>query len=317
MSSQQVETGSLLMFPGQGAQRMGMFQSMKESVEARAIFKRAQSIIGYDILDVCIAQGEELQEKLKSAEFVQVALLTGCIAKMEQIKVERPELTSQITHVAGLCLGEFAALVYAEVLNFEDALQIVRYQGQAIEHEMKHSPTGMVSTFGPESQHLQSYLSKHFPDMIISTFLGDNQHTIVGSDEDCNTLMNNLSEKAVRQNMNVIDVRRLQAAGAFHSAYMRSVAAKVSPIIEATHFSEPTLPIIMNVDGNVTMSLKDIKDLLKEQLVAPVKWKHSILTVYELGVRNFVEVAPLHELTSIVKERISECKNCNATFIET
>lgn len=309
---------TLLMFPGQGAQKKGMFRTMKDSPEAQEVFKRAEAILGYNIFDLCASSDGEAQDcKLNSTEFIQVALFTGCIAKMEQIKKERPDLINQITHVVGLSVGEFAALVFAGVIKFEDALQLVQWQGRAMESEVGNSPTGMVSIVGPDVKQLQSYLSDHFPSMKISTFLGDNQHTVAGSSENCQDLMQSLSISENAEKLNISDVRRLRVAGAFHSSYMKNVAVKVNPSIQNTLFSKPIITTIMNVDGCITILPEDIKRSLQKQIIAPVNWKKSIITAYNLGIRHFVEVSPGQVLASIVKTGISECAGCKVEFIET
>ena len=312
--NEQEEQGTLLMFPGQGAQKAGMCISMKDSPEAKAIFERAEHILGYNILTICLKNDSELGERLKSTEFVQVSLLVSCIAKLEQLKVERPDLSKKITHVAGLSVGEFAALVFAGVIKFEDALKLVQVRGKAMEEEVRQSCTGMVSIFGPECEQLEEFLKEKFPLMKISTYLADNQHTVAGTEEDCNALVESLSCKQKTQ-MKVIDVRRLRVAGAFHSTYMRPAAAVINPVIESMEFCKPSIPIIMNVNGQAVQDPTVMKGLLCEQLVAPVKWKRSVLTAYESNVRNFIEIAPARVLTSIVKKRISQCKNCDTEYI--
>ena len=311
---EQKERGTLLMFPGQGAQKAGMCISMKDSPEAKVIFEKAEQILGYNILDICLKNDSELGERLKSTEFVQVSLLVSCIAKLEQLKAERPDLSEEITHVAGLSVGEFAALVYAGVIKFEDALKLVQVRGNAMEEEVRQFCTGMVSIFGPECEQLEEFLKEEFPLMKISTYLADNQHTVAGTEEECDALVESLSCKH-KDKMKVMDVRKLRVAGAFHSMYMRPAAKVINPVIEGMEFCKPSITVIMNVNGQAVQDPTEIKGLLCEQLVAPVKWKHSVLTAYESNVRNFIEIAPARVLTSIVKKRISQCKNCNTEYI--
>ena len=306
------QQGTLLMFPGQGTQKVGMCISMKDSEEAKGIFKRAEYILGYNVLDICLKNDSELKEKLESTEFVQVSLLLGCIAKLEQLKVERPSLMKTVTHVAGLSIGEFAALVYTGVISFEDALKVVQARGKAMEHEVRHFSTGMVSVFGPKCDQLQEFMKERFPRMYISTYLADNQHTVAGTEKECDALVEALSHK---QQMEVIDVRKLRVAGAFHSPYMKPAAKLVDPIIEGIKFCKPSLPVIMNVNGQAIENPEEIKALICKQLVAAVEWKKSILTAYKSGVRNFLEISPSRVLSSIVKNRISECEGCKVEFI--
>ena len=308
--------GVLLMFPGQGAQKVGMCVSMKDSPPAIEIFTRAKQILGYDVLEICTNKDTLLTEKLTSTEFVQVALFTSCIAKVEQLKYEKPELMKQVTHVAGLSVGEFVALVYAGVLKFEDALRFIQKRGEAMENDVKKYSTGMISIFGPTLAQLLEFMENHFPTMTISTYLGDNQHTIAGTEEECQAFMQMISETNVcPSKMEVIDVRKLKVAGAFHSSHMEQAATLLDPILDNITFSKPLLPVIMNVNGKVVEDPLEIKLMSRKQLIAAVEWKQSIITAYKCGVRNFVEIAPSRVLSSIVKKRISECQDCDVTYI--
>ena len=308
--------GVLLMFPGQGAQKVGMCKSMRDSVPAVEIFNRAKQVLGYDILKICTNEESLLIEKLKSTEFVQVVLFTSCVAKVEQLKCENPELMKQVTHVAGLSVGEFVALVYAGVLKFEHALRFIQKRGEAMENDVKKCSTGMISVFGPNLAQLQEYLEKHHPAMTISTFLGDNQHTVAGTEEECQALMQNLKETDVYSSkMEIIDIRKLRVAGAFHSSHMEQAATLLDPVLDDIEFSKPSIPVIMNVNGQIVEDPLEIKLMSRKQLIAAVQWKQSIITAYKCGVRNFVEVSPSRVLSSIVKKRISECPETNVTYI--
>ena len=308
--------GVLLMFPGQGAQKVGMCKSMRDNASAVEIFNRAKQILGYDILEICTNKESLLTEKLKSTEFVQVALFTSCVAKVEQLKCEKPELMKQVTHVAGLSVGEFVALVYAGVLKFEDALRFIQKRGEAMENDVKRCSTGMISVFGPTLAQLQEFLEIHYPAMTISTYLGDNQHTVAGTEEECQALIQQLKETDVHSSkMEIIDIRKLRVAGAFHSSHMEQAATLLDPALNKIEFSKPLIPVIMNVNGQIVEDPLEIKLMSRKQLIAAVKWKQSIITAYKCGVRNFVEVSPSRVLSSIVKKRISECPDSDVTYI--
>jgi [acyl-carrier-protein] S-malonyltransferase len=222
---------------------------------------------------------------------------------------------ANITHVAGLSVGEFAALVYTGSISFHDALRIVSKRGKAMESIVRETPTGMVSVFGPDSKQLETFLQKKFPDMIISTYLADNQHTVAGTGEECDAFVDALSGDQ-QDEIPIIDVRKLRVAGAFHSPYMKQASEEVNNLIMSTQFSSPTLPIIMNVNGDLTMEKCEMKKLLCQQLTAAVKWKQSVVRAYSLGVRNFVEIAPGRVLSSIVKNRIKEWQGCDVEYIQ-
>lgn len=219
-----------------------------------------------------------------------------------------------VTHVAGLNVGEFAALVYAGVIGFPDALKLVSERGKVMEDAIREMPTGVVSVFGPGCEQLEGFLEKNYPCMKISTYLADNQHTVGGTDDECDAFVKSLKGK-YRVEMDVIDVRKLRVAGAFHSPHMNQASEAVNSLLAGIELTRPSLPVIMNVNGYQVDDPLEIKEILGQQLTAAVKWKQSVLTAYVSGVHSFIEVAPGRVLSSIVKKRIKECKDCNVEFI--
>ena len=150
--------------------------------------------------------------------------------------------------------------------------------------------------------------------MMISTYLADNQHTVAGTEEEFNQILSALSSLQSTE-MDVIDVRKLRVAGAFHSIHMEQAAESFYQLIKAVKFSKPLIPIIMNVDGRVADNPDQIRNCLCRQLTSAVQWKQSVITAYNSGVRYYVEIAPSRVLSSIVKKRISICSDCNVKYI--
>ena len=118
-----------------------------------------------------------------------------------------------------------------------------------------------------------------------------------------------------KEEMDVIDVRKLHVAGAFHSSFMKKAAEDVDPVVKGLDFFKPSITLIMNANGKTVDDPEEIKYLLCKQLVEPVQWKRSIITAYESGVRSFDEIAPSRVLSSIVKKRISVCSSCAVEFV--
>ena len=184
-----------------------------------------------------------------------------------------------------------------------------------MENIVRETPTGMVSVFGPSCKQLETFLQKNFPSLIISTYLADNQHTVAGTVEECDALVAALSGEH-EDEIDVDDVRKLRVAGAFHSPYMKQASQEVNNLIMCAEFSSPTLPIIMNVNGDLVTEKLKMKNLLCQQLTAAVKWKQSVVAAYGFGVRRFVEIAPGRVLSSIVKNRITDCQGCDVEYIQ-
>lgn len=169
-----------------------------------------------------------------------------------------------------------------------------------MEESVRKHATGIISVFGPSYEQLQRFLNDNLPNMKISPYLADNQHTVAGTDKECEMLVETLSVK-FKVAMQVIDVRKLRVAGAFHSFYMKQAVEMVDPLMQ---FTKQILPVIMNVSREAMEYPEEVRSLLCEQLVAAVKWKQAISFAYESGVTKFVEVSPSHVLSSMVKNRI-------------
>ena len=305
----------LLMFPGQGSQKLGMCTSMRNSEAATEIFEQAEKILGYNILDICTGPEDLLKEKLKSTEFVQVALFVSCLAKVSQIYSEDPRAIENVTHVAGLSVGEFAALVFAKVLKFEDALILVQKRGRAMEKEVDKASTAMASVLGPSKDELELFLKEVLPETAISTYLADNQHTVAGTEDDIDRLTQMLSNEE-RDRLSVMDVRKLRVAGGFHSQYMEMAEKNLRSIIEPMTFQKPEVAIIMNVTGQLCDDPDIIKTLVSRQIVDSVQWRESMVTAYNAGIRHYIELSPSRVLSSIVRTRIELCKGCKSGFIQ-
>ena len=142
------------LFPGQGAQSVGMCQSLHGKYAcAKALFDRASEILGYDLAKLCF---EGPKEQLDSTVYSQPALFVSSLAALEMLKEVKPDLVASATHTAGLSLGEYTALVFAEAISFEDGLKVVKQRGQAMQDSSDRSPSGMASLLMLERDKVQA-----------------------------------------------------------------------------------------------------------------------------------------------------------------
>src|SRR6185369_4244738 len=134
------------LFPGQGAQLVGMGRQLVQTTpRAKEVFERANAILGYDLLAVCF---DGPAEKLDSTVYSQPALFVTSLAALEWLRANKPDVYSGCAGVAGLSLGEYTALVFADVLSFEDGLRVVQERGRAMQAAADAVPSGMVSILG-------------------------------------------------------------------------------------------------------------------------------------------------------------------------
>eukprot|EP01113_Clastostelium_recurvatum_P050190 TRINITY_DN9446_c0_g1_i2.p1 TRINITY_DN9446_c0_g1~~TRINITY_DN9446_c0_g1_i2.p1 ORF type:complete len:5053 (-),score=624.11 TRINITY_DN9446_c0_g1_i2:50-15208(-) len=305
----------MLMFPGQGVQCKGMVASMEHSEAAMKVFNEAHNILGFDIFAACV---EGRQEDFTSTAFVQTALFVCSVAKASQLSDERPELMQQVSHVAGMSVGEFAALVIAGVVSFCDGLKLVRRRGELMDLDAKRADTAMFTVFGPSAHQLEDFLSSRYPDLCVSGYLTETQHTVAGPRAACKGAAA-LLEGEARKDLHVESCIFLQVAGAFHSPYMQAASNAWIPLLNEMPFATARIPLITNYSGTLSCDPEFIRGEVAKQLVAPVRWCAVLATAVRAGVRNFVEVSPKRVLSAIVTDRMALCmeRRCKATWIKT
>src|SRR5437588_4834891 len=134
------------LFPGQGAQTVGMAAELCQALPAaRALFDQAAALLGYDLLDVCL---DGPKERLDSTAVSQPAIYVASLAALEQLKIDKPDVIAGCTRTAGLSLGEYTALAFAGALSFADGLRLVQQRGQAMQAAADATPSGMISVLG-------------------------------------------------------------------------------------------------------------------------------------------------------------------------
>ena len=296
----------MLMFPGQGAQRIGMCKSLMGSAEAKALFSRAEKVVGFNPLDMCLLEPENFHEMFRSSEFNQIMVFVTCLAKTEQIRKENPDILGNVACVAGLSIGELTALVYSGAMTFEDALLVIKERGKAMDNIVSNMNAGMCNISGLSPIDLQTFLDKNFPKVEVATYLADELTTIAGSKSDLSLLSDSLVQEFAEK-QEKLHVKHLNVLGPFHSSYMKEAAKHVSHVLKEMKIqvSQPKVPIIMNATGEIEDNVDNIKRYLSKQIAAPIKWKQSLITAYNLGVREFIEISPskyLCDFLSMIKD---------------
>ncbi len=256
---------TLLVFPGQGAQKVGMGAGLdKQFPEAKELFDKAKSILGYDLLDICVNGPEE---KLNSTLVSQPALFVVSMAALARLKKEDPERVKSCVVTAGLSLGEYTALVFAGVLSFEEGLKLVKIRAEAMQEAANAQPSGMVSVLGTSLTEAKVYelaataaKNTNSP-CSVSNVLCLGNIVISGSASACDEVVK------LAESFGASKTVRLTVAGAFHSEFMRPAYAKLQEALKKVKFNPPRLPIVFNVDAEVESDPEKIKEKLAEQLV--------------------------------------------------
>jgi len=295
-----------VMFPGQGAQYVGMGEDLiRECKQSRDVFDRASSALGWDVAKLC-CEGPE--EKLNLTEYTQPALLTLSVAVWKQLR-KRGMPTPH--RAAGLSLGEYSALVAAGVLSFEDACQLVYKRGRYMQQAVPEGVGGMAAVIGMQPEEVQQ---------VCRQVEGENQGVVRAANYNCpgQVVITGHSDE-VEQASEVLRQRGAQrviplsVSAPFHSPMMQPAADKLQVAFEAVEFCPARFPVLSNASGEEMTDPDEIRELLLEQVYSPVLWEQSVRSMINTGCRTFVEVGPGDVLTGFLRriDRQMRCLRCD------
>ena len=291
-----------LLFPGQGAQSVGMSKPIFEEYPgAKDLFDRASAVLGYDLAKLC---SEGPAEELDTTVVSQPAIFTLSIAMLELLKIKEPDVVTGCEAAAGLSLGEYTALTFAGVFSFEDGLRLVQKRGQAMQDASDATPSGMVSIIGKEFAEVEAICEKNRGDGVlqIANILCPGNIVVSGSLAACERV----AEQATAERFNAIP---LAVAGAFHTPLMKPADEILAKALSEMKMSPPKLPVISNVDAEAHSDVNDIRNTLVKQILSPVLWEKSIRKLLDEGFDTFYEVGPGRVLRGLMK-RIDRKAKC-------
>jgi [acyl-carrier-protein] S-malonyltransferase len=284
------------LFPGQGAQTVGMGRALVESTpRAREVFDRAKGVLGYDLLDVCL---HGPAEKLDSTVYSQPAIFVTSLAALEWLSANKPEVFNGCQAVAGLSLGEYTALVFAEVMGFEDGLRVVQERGRAMQDAADAVSSGMVSILGMEPGPIEKLCDEaRRPGEVlqIANFLSPGNIVVSGHKTACERVADLATQAGAMKTI------PLAVAGAFHTTLMQPAVPRLQAALANVQLKPPRFPVIFNVDAAAHDDAEEIRDLLVRQLVSPVQWEASMRKMLEHGHGPFWEVGPGRVLRGLLK----------------
>lgn len=284
-----------ILFPGQGAQQIGMGVKVAQQYSAaKTLFDQAAEILEYDLLDLC-TNGPE--EKLNSTVYSQPALFVAGLASLEVLRDLAPEHIENCKAVAGLSLGEYTALAFAEALSFEDGLRIVKTRGEAMQAAADAKPSGMVSILLLDEEKVQGICDEATTSesiLKIANYLCRGNIVVSGDKAACEQAVT-LAEEAGGRAIS------LKVAGAFHTPIMNSATEKLATALENVTVNSPKIPVISNVDAQPHDDPAEIREILVKQVVHPVRWEDSMKNLLETGIDQFCEVGPGKVLKGLMK----------------
>ena len=283
---------TIFVFPGQGAQYVGMGKALSESfVPAKQLLEKADDTLGFSISKVMF---EGPEEDLKITANTQPALFVSSMMVLEVLKSEGVDFD----FVAGHSLGEYSAICAAGGFSFEDGLKLVRLRGSLMAKAGQEHPGSMAAIIGVDDDKIQELCDavKNVGIVVPANFNCPGQIVVSGEVDAVRALVDNCGAAGVK-------AVPLAVSGAFHSPLMQSAQAGLADAIANTKFNDLQKPLIANVTAQTVTSGAEIKDLLVRQLVSPVRWNQSMAyAIKELGVTSGVEVGVGHVLAGLQRK---------------
>ncbi|MBN1795299.1 MAG: ACP S-malonyltransferase [Sedimentisphaerales bacterium] len=285
-----------LLFPGQGAQSVGMGKDLADSFpEAADIFEKANDTVGYDLKTFCF---EDPQEKLNSTEFSQPAIFTVSAAILEVLKNHSATANLKPDVTAGLSLGEYTALYAAGIVNFEDGLRLTQFRGRAMQAAADKTEGAMVSIIGLDEEKVNALCAQAGQGELLAgvNYNCPGQIVISGTKAACARAVELAPE------YEAIKAIPLAVAGAFHTEMMNEAADGLADALSKTDISEPgDIKIIANINADYYTDSQEIVAGLKKQLTSPIYWQKCMERLLADGIENFYEIGPGRVLTGLMK----------------
>ncbi|MFD0751931.1 ACP S-malonyltransferase [Mucilaginibacter calamicampi] len=276
-------------FPGQGAQFVGMGKDLYErSEKARELFEQANTILGFRITDVMF---NGTDEDLKQTKVTQPAIFLHSVILAKVLGDDfKPDM------VAGHSLGEFSALVSANALSFEDGLRLVAARANAMQKACEIQPSTMAAILGLDDFTVEDICQRISDVVVPANYNCPGQLVISGSiagvDKACELMTEAGAKRAIKLNV----------GGAFHSPLMEAARVELEHAIVHTTINKPICPVYQNIDAKPYTDPEQIKHNLNAQLTGAVRWTQTVMHMLEDGATSFTEVGPGTVLQGLVKK---------------
>ncbi len=288
-------------FPGQGAQYVGMGQDLYDaSPKAKEMFNKANSILKFKITNVMF---EGTEEDLKQTNVTQPAIFLHSVILATLMGGDfKPDM------VAGHSLGEFSALVANKTLSFEDGLKLVAKRAAAMQKACETEPSTMAAIIGLDGEVVESICSGIKDIVVPANYNSPGQVVISGSISGIEKAVEKANEAGAKRAL------VLKVGGAFHSPLMEPARVELADAINTTKFLKGCCPIYQNVTGQSVFDPEIIKTNLVAQLTSPVRWTRIMQNMIADGANNITEVGPGKVLQGLFKKTDRKIQTQSATI---
>lgn len=295
------------MFPGQGAQTVGMGKDLYEHYEeVRKVYEEASKIAGKDIAKLTF---ESSLEELSKTENAQLAIATMSIGILELLKKEN--IVADIA--VGLSLGEYPALMYGGYIRFEDGINLLRHRGYFMGNLVPKEKYAMAAIIGLESSKIEEVCAKIREEgvfVVPANYNYSAQTVISGEEEGIEKAIEMLKESGAKKAI------KLQTSGPFHTSKLEEARKAYKKELEKVSFQEGNIKVIKNLDGTIYKASDDMQEILANHIVSPVRFDKAIKLMEEEGIDTFVEIGPGKALSGFIKKEKKDANVLNIDNIE-
>lgn len=293
---------TVYMFPGQGAQYIGMGKDFYDHIPVcKKIFEIASDASGLDIPKLCFEENDQIN----ITEYTQIAMLTVEAAVFEALETsgKKPQAT------AGLSLGEYGALIASKVMEPQEAFRVVRQRGIFMQEAV---PTGgaMSAILGLDAAKIEEICEKTDGIVSIANYNCPGQIVITGEEAAVAKAAERCKEAGAKRAV------PLKVSGPFHSAMLKGAGEKLGKVLETAKVSEFAIPYVANVTADYVTDAADVKPLLTKQVSSPVRWQQTIERLIADGFDEFVEIGPGHTLSGFMRKINREVKTISIEKLE-
>ncbi len=282
------------LFSGQGAQYPGMLQDLYlEEPVVKDVFNKADKILGRSISDLCFTG---TQEELNLTHNTQPCVLTADLAVGMLLKKKGivPEA------VAGFSLGEYAALTFADVIALEDVFPMVQVRADAMQEAVPAGQGAMAALIGKDAVQATEICESVKTGYVIPANYNSPIQTVISGEAHA------VDEAVSIAQERGITCMKLAVSAPFHCKMMKLAAEKLAEIFKSKSFSNPSIPVFMNIDGEIVEDGNKVADLLVNQAMSPVQWVKTLNNMKSFGIDTFIECGPGRTLSGLVKKTLSD-----------